>query len=131
MNSKRQLYSIPVASTDFTREAFLDCSGINPTIRYGYRAEQGEILSGVEFRVVAAFRYRNEGCCSAWHIEDAYDALVEVAPSAWLEEVGKDVPEHFKADWHPRHFMIYLDSVGCFEFLAEAWEAAPEVLITK
>jgi hypothetical protein len=126
MKSKKSLYIVPVASTEFTQEAFLDCSGIRPTIRYSYQDEHGEVHSGIAFSAVSAIRCRSEACCSVWHIEDTYDALVEVEQSSWEEEVRRDVPDQLQIGWKARHFMIYLDSAGCFEFLAEAWEVLPE-----
>lgn len=126
METKRPIYTIPAPSTSFTQEAFLDCSGTTPTIRYAFETNEGECYSGIKFVKVAAFRKRSERCCTAWHIEGAYDVLVEVVGSSWAVELGHDVPELYRADWKPRHFMIYLDSVGCFEFLAHSWEPLPE-----
>lgn len=131
MNTKQPVYTVPVPSTDFTREAFLDCSGIAPTIRYAFETDEGECASGIKFENVAAFRTRGERYCTAWHIDGAYDTLVEVVDSSWAIEMGRDVPEPYIADWKPRHFMIYLDSVGCFEFLAQGWEALPETPIAS
>jgi hypothetical protein len=126
MNDKTALFAVQVASTDFTREAHLDCSSSAPTIRFSFLKGEREVSSGIQFNRVAALRKRGELCVSAWHIEEAYDTLVEVKNSEWLLEIQRDVPEHFLGDWKVRHFMIYLDSVGCFEFLAEEWRALPE-----
>ncbi len=129
MNTKKPIYTVPAASTEFTKEAFLDCSGISPTLRYGYETDDGECRSGIAFKQVSAFRKRGERCCSAWHIEGAYDTLLEIEESSWVAEMRADVPEPYRGDWKPLHFMIYLDSVGCFEFLAQSWEALPESLL--
>jgi hypothetical protein len=126
MNTKKAVFTVPVASTDFTREAFLDCSGLAPVIRYSYESDSGQCSSGIKFLKVAAFRKRGERCCAAWHIEGAYDTLVEIEGSAWVAELKADVAKPYQDEWQPRHYMIYLDSVGCFEFLAESWEALPD-----
>jgi len=123
MNTKQPVYTVPVPSTNFTREAYLDCSGITPELRYGYESETAEYCARIRFEKVAALRTRSERFCSAWHIEGAYDTLVEVTESSWIAEILGDVPAQYRAEWMPRHFMIYLDSVGCFEFLAQSWEA--------
>lgn len=128
MDTKHPIYTVPAPSTDFTREAYLDCSGIIPTIRYQYSSDEGILNSGIKFNQIFAFRNRCERLCTAWHIEDAYDTLVEIIDSSWIVELGRDVPAPYISDWKPRHFMIYLDSVGCFEFLAKDWEPLPEVL---
>jgi hypothetical protein len=68
-------------------------------------------------------RKRAERCCTAWHIEGAYDTLVEVVDSRWVEEMRVDTAEPFRDKWATHHYMIYLDSVGCFEIIAESWTA--------
>jgi hypothetical protein len=60
-------------------------------------------------------------------MEAAYDTLVEIEESSWVAELTNDVPEPYRSDWKPHHYMIYLGSVGCFEFLAESWGPLPEV----
>ena len=129
MNIKKILFSVPVPSTDFTTEAYLDGSGIEPAIRFGYENDGEQYLTGICFSQVSAFRKRGERCCSAWHIEGAYDTLVEIEDSSWVAELQKDVPEQYRENWKPHHFMIYLDSVGCFEFLAQSWAALPNEVI--
>jgi hypothetical protein len=125
MNAKSILFIMPVPSTDFTKEAFLDCSGTSPIIRYEFSV--GEVLcrSGIKFNQVSAFKHHGERCCRAWHIEGAYDTLVEIHNSSWVSELRNDVPEIYRADWNPHHYMIYLDSVGCFELLAQSWDTLP------
>jgi hypothetical protein len=121
MNKKRILYSLPVSSLEFTTEAYLDSSGAMSAIRFVYKAEGKEVYSGLSFNQVYALRQRSERYCTVWHIEDTYDTLVEVEDSSWVKELREDMSEHYRKDWRPHHYMIYLDSVGCFEFLAESW----------
>jgi hypothetical protein len=124
---KKLLHTIAVASTDFSTEAYLDCSKGQPTIFFCYESGCKIVRSGITFDHVSALRKRSERCCTAWHIEGTYDTLVEVEGSKWLEEIRADVPEQYRSSWQAKHYMIYLDSVGCFEFLAESWKAVPEM----
>jgi hypothetical protein len=126
MSAKKPLHTIAVPSTDFTREAFLDCSGIEPSIRFGYKLNGLNYEAGISFSRVSALRKRAERCCTAWHIDGAYDTLVEVADSTWLSELRADMPEEYQKAWSANHYMIYLDSSGCFEFAAESWKALPQ-----
>jgi hypothetical protein len=123
MSAKKPLHTIAVASTELNREAFLDCSGIEPTIRFGYELEGVSYVGGIAFSKVSALRKRSERCCTAWHIEEAYDTLVEIEASTWLDELRADIPEAYRKTWAAHHYMIYLDSSGCFEFAAESWKA--------
>jgi hypothetical protein len=82
---------------------------------------------GIKFHHVAAVRTRAERCCTVWHIEGAYATLVEVIDSLWAKEIYADTSEGWRDKWKMSHFMIYLDSTGCFEVIADSWsEVAKE-----
>jgi hypothetical protein len=121
MNNKKKLYTTPKPSTSFISEAFLDYTETDPMIRYEYLDNKTTVARGIKFINTYALKTRSERCCSVWHIEDAFDTLLEIENSSWIEEVSRDIPLEYRSDWKPRHFMIYLDSVGSFEFLAEDW----------
>jgi hypothetical protein len=115
--SKIPLYTIPVPSTSFTREAYLAANAI----RFSYRRDGKPCDDGVQFLRAAALRTRAERCCKAWHIEGVYDTLVEVTNSEWAAEIRRDTQEMWRDKCEMHHYMIYLDSVGCFEFIADSW----------
>jgi hypothetical protein len=125
MTSKKPLYVIPVASTSFTNAAYFDWGHqrILPAIRFTYQNDGVKHQGGIEFSRVAASRTRAERCCKVWHIEGAYDTLVEVEDSPWVEEIRADTAAQWRNEWEMHHYMIYLDSVGCFELIAESWAA--------
>jgi len=123
MSSKKPLHTVPVPSTSFTTEAYFDGRGITPSIRFGYEKDGATYQGGIKFSKVAAVRKRAERCCKSWHIEGAYDTLVEVEGSPWVEEIRVDTQEQWRDRWQMHHYMIYLDSVGCFEVIAESWAA--------
>ena len=122
MDSKRPLYQPPVPSTDFATEATL-CGGI---ICFGYKRDVAAYKSGIRFHRVLAIRTRAERCCTSWHIEGAYDTLVEVEESPWVEELRVDTAERWRNKWEMHHYMIYFDSAGCFELIASSWDALQE-----
>jgi len=123
MNSKIPLHKVAVPSTRFTVEPYLDDSGAFPTIRFGYTKEGIKHQDGIEFREVCATRTRAERCCTPWHINGAYDTLVEVEGPPWVGEVRADMEPHWRDRWELHHYMIYLDSVGCYEVIAASWAA--------
>jgi hypothetical protein len=125
--SKTILYTIPIASTELlSSTAFTSwCEPI--TLRFEYYRDGKLVHSGIRFSRAAATRTRAERACTMWHIDDTYDALVEISPSPWVEEILADTPKRYHDMMGPsHHYMIYLDSAGCFEVLAESWEAIPE-----
>lgn len=54
---------------------------------------------------------------------------MEIENSAWVEEIQADMAALLKLTGETRelhHYMIYLDSSGTFEVIAESWEVLPE-----
>jgi hypothetical protein len=126
MSAKVPLYQPPVPSTDFAADATLCPWAGYPTLRFSYDRDGTAYRSGIRFKRVLATRTRSERCCTEWHIQDAYDTLVEVRDSSWLAEIRADIPSRWRDEQELHHYMIYLDSAGCFEVVAESWEAIPE-----
>jgi hypothetical protein len=123
--SKQALYEIPVASTSFLREAYWD--GATSSIRFAYELEYGETPEyqirevQIKFRRPMLLVTRAESFCRVEHIEGCYDTLVEVTPSAWLQSEYTEEVQTKARMKELHHYMIYLDSVGCFELLAESF----------
>ena len=126
METQDPLHKIPVPSTDFVVEAHMHPSSDGDMIRFSYAREDVEYRSGIRFRNVCATRSRAERCCTVWHIDSAYDTLVEVLGSSWVKELLLDMDERWRNRWETHHYMVYLDSAGCFEVVADSWEALQE-----
>lgn len=52
---------------------------------------------------------------------DSYDRIVELVDSEWLEEL-KGMNERDFSYWNPKHYVIYLDEIGMFQFIAREYE---------
>jgi hypothetical protein len=120
MNSQKRLYELPVASTRFHGDPVL-CDG---ALSYKYYEDKTLMFGGISFKRVTATRTRTERCCTVWHTE-AYDKLVEVHESSWLKEIEADTDPNWRYKATMHHYMMYLDSAGCFELIAESWELLP------
>jgi hypothetical protein len=75
---------------------------------------------GVCFLKPRAFRKREEIYCTGWHIKDTYDTVCEVRDSDWVAELCNDAVPEWRSRWIMRHFIIYVDSFGCLEVVAES-----------
>lgn len=53
---------------------------------------------------------------------------MEVSDSPWITEIASDTDARKRDLFEMHHYMIYLDSVGCFEIIAASWELLPEVM---
>jgi hypothetical protein len=119
MNSKKPLYRVPVPSTAFTNVTLHD-----NVIRFEFRREGTARKGALIFDKVFATRTHAETCCTEWHIEGAYDTSVEVEGSDWVAQLQRDTATRQQRrgeSWEMHHYMIYLDSAGCFEIIAESW----------
>jgi hypothetical protein len=125
------LYSLPVPSTSLTREPYFSTEDGRYSIRFGYIRDGKDIEECVAFNNVAAVRTRAERCCSVEQIETSYDCLVEFESSQWVMEVLADMQDHMRDQWRTRHFMICLDSVGCYEVIADDWEITSRILSSR
>jgi hypothetical protein len=120
--AKRKLFELPEPSTASVTDATLQAIGKTGVLRFDYFRDGTPYRSGFKFLGVIATRTCNERCCTAWHIAEAYDALCEVENSAWIDETRNQMPERYRSELNVRHFIIYLDSAGCFEILADSFE---------
>lgn len=75
---------------------------------------------GVLFVRPRAFRKREEIYCTEWHIKYTYDTVCEIKESNWVAELRKDAVPEWRDHWVMRHFMVYVDSFGCLEVIAES-----------
>jgi hypothetical protein len=114
------LYEVPEASTAFEYTEL--CGDI---LRYDYWREGESYRSGIRFKGVLATYTRAERCSKIWHI-DPYDTLVRVDNSPWVRELRADTTKAWRDEWAMNHYMIYLDSAGSIEVIADSWEVIPE-----
>jgi hypothetical protein len=125
-SSKKPLYTVPVASTSFeSGGAYV----LLDTIRYNYCREGTNYRGGIQFRRIEATKTHSESASTVWHIEGAYDTLVEIEESPWIEQIQADTSDRQRRHgerWELHHYMIYLDSFGTLEVIAQSWEALAE-----
>jgi hypothetical protein len=60
-------------------------------------------------------RHRSEMFIST--LMDAYDCLVEIVDSEWVEEFKK-INKKIADYWNIKHYAIFLKSYGLYEFIA-------------
>lgn len=75
----------------------------------------GYVLRFVSQRAV---RKRSEMFCTEWHVEQNYDALCEVIGSDWLSELRSISSQSGLSSEGYRHFMTYIEDIGCVEVIA-------------
>lgn len=126
MGEKIALATLPAASTSFLSDATFEHPGGKALLRFEFERDGAAYWGGLRFEKVRAFRFRAEGHCTVWHVEGVYDTLAEVFGSEWVSELLAAEPAETWGRWEIRHFMIYIDSAGCYEVAAESWSWLPE-----
>lgn len=127
MNStKRVIGPLSPPPSAYTEDVLFSHPGGNAELRCRYERDGLLYSGGLRFRRVRAYRFRAEGHCTPWHIEDAYDTLVEVEQSEWIDELLVAEASETRGHWKIRHFLIYIDDAGAYEIAAEDVEWLPE-----
>lgn len=67
------------------------------------------------FKSVVGFDYSLAGFSRTL---DAYDKVVELSDSDWKKQYQKNNADKYNY-WMPRHFALYLDGFGLYQFLAK------------
>ncbi len=126
LGTKRAIGPLSPPPSAYTENVvFTDADG-DAELRCTYERHGSMFAGGLRFHRVSAYRSRAESLCTAWHIEDAYDTLVEVEQSDWVSELRAAEPSEAWGQRKIRHFLIFIDSAGAYEVAAEAVEWLPE-----
>lgn len=113
---KLSLGSIPCPSTEIVGSPAIHSVGASLVLSFEFEDDDDlRFVAGVEFEGVRAFRKRSESLCEAWHIEIAYDTVVEVLESDWVLELKLSSDPEWREHFPMRHYMIFLDSFGALE----------------
>jgi hypothetical protein len=124
--ASKSLATLTTPSTAITSGVQLTADGGSAVLRFEFDREGALFESVVRFHKVRTGRWLAESHCTAWHIEGAYDTIVEIEDSSWVNELQSTQPPGTRRPWVLRHFMLFLDSAGYFEFVAESWEVLPD-----
>ena len=104
ISEKKQLYELILPSTEFVPDPVM----IRNTIRFEYSRDDIRYRGGIRFPKMAAIMRRAERCATAWHIEEAYDTLVQIEGSSWAEQVRADTSSHLRDTQKYNHYLIIL-----------------------
>jgi hypothetical protein len=112
--------TLPFASTAVTQAPQLLTDGADLVLAMEFLENGLRRPFRLRFRKHRAHRMRAESYCTAWHIESVYDTVCEVVGSSWIKELRADAAPEWRDYWVMKHFMIYVDSFGCLEVIAES-----------
>ncbi len=125
-DTKRVIGPLSPPPSAFTEDVAFEYPGGDAELKCIYERNGSMYAGGFRFIRVRAFRFRAESHCTPWHVEDAYDNLVEVEQSSWIAELVAAEPSDARGQWPMRHFLIYVDNAGAYEVAAEDCHWLPE-----
>lgn len=111
-------YELPMFSATLIREPDIIIKGMDVVIKLeGY--DDNDIISKtcITFSSVLGLKHTSERFTPKLY--EAYDKIVEISDSEWLSEMHKLNKEDYDY-WNPRHYAIYLDSFGLYQFIAKS-----------
>jgi hypothetical protein len=111
--SHKELWVFPVSSTSINSRVELVKHGTEAVLSFDFFDEDkdDEVFNG-------AILFKN----TLLHIRDSYDTLIEVDDSDWLREIMELNEEAFIFWENLKHFMIFLDGYGLYEFISTDFE---------
>jgi hypothetical protein len=113
----KELWRIPVPSTAVQGEQLLYTSA-DALLRFDYYdAKKDDTIfnCGIFFKNVVGFKHDSEGFSTA--LMDAYDRLVEIIDSDWINEYRK-INSRVANIFSIKHYAIFLKNCGLYEFIA-------------
>jgi hypothetical protein len=127
MNSERTitLLDLPCKSQEFEQGPQVILSRRTVTLKCDYETPTGEyawlilVFSGVH-----GFSFTRDYSCKSSQF-DAYDKLVEVQSSSWVQMLLDRRPKQVPIS-PVKHYRIYFDNIGCYEIAAEKFDIHKE-----
>ena|SRR5438105_10733586 len=98
----------------------LSTDGVELTVRYEYWEDGRDLIGGVQFEVVLAFRFHNETHSFAFpSCKESYDAIAEVTDSDWLKQmIACEIPGMLLSAKGKHHYAMFLTNNGLLEVIA-------------
>lgn len=117
---KRLVLTLPFTTTALTSTPALCTDRGDLTVSMSPDDNGVKRSTILRFVKVRAHRHRTESLCTSWHVRDVYDKVCEIVGSDWRVELKSDAAPEWRDKWTMCHFMIYFDSFGCLECIAES-----------
>lgn len=112
-------YELPIFSSSLEQDPIVESKDMNMEIQLLGRDEEDRLRKIViKFNSVLCNKYTSARFTPKLY--DSYDRIVELVDSQWLVEL-KNVNKEDFIYWNPRHYIIYLDGVGMFQFIAQGY----------
>lgn len=113
-------YELPMFSSNLENEPEIEFKNMDVKIMInGY--DENDIICETGIRFISVISFKQTSARFTPQLYGAYDKVVEVIDSEWLEELKNINLEDFSF-WKPKHYALYLDGFGMYQFIAQSFE---------
>lgn len=113
-------YELPIFSSSLEKEPIIESKDLNIKIELMGTDEENRLRRiKIEFNSVLCNKHTSARFTPKLY--GSYDRIVELVDSEWLAELENINKEYFNY-WNLKHYIIYLDGFGMFEFIAQGYE---------
>lgn len=113
-------YELPIYSSTLEKDPIIETENLNMRIELIGEDEESRIRKiSIQFNTVICNKHTAASFTPK--LFDSYDRIVELVDSEWLEELRNINQEEFDF-WKPKHYVLYLDDIGMFQFIAKGYE---------
>lgn len=116
----KKIFELPMLSSLLNHEPELLIRGLDISmILDGKDPSDANRHVCLSFKNVLCHKHTSERFTAEMY--DAYDTVVEIVDSEWLMTMKKMNETDFNF-WQPKHFAVYLDGMGLYQFVAKGFE---------
>ncbi|MDD4688791.1 MAG: hypothetical protein PHE51_03470 [Eubacteriales bacterium] len=113
-------YELPIFSSSLINNPVVKPEDMNIILELTGFDEKDKLKKIIiQFNSVVCYKYTLAGFTPKLY--NSYDKIVELKESEWLQEL-KNINQEKFSYWKPSHYIIYLDEVGMFQFIAKGYE---------
>lgn len=117
-----EAWRLPCLSQEFESGPVAELHRERLVLRYDFETEAGDYeWEALTFHGVISALFTDHESCTADQVA-AYDKLVEVEGSVWIEKLQSVRIERARG---VRHLRIYFDELGCYDVAASDFEPPP------
>ncbi len=113
-------YELPMFSSNLIKEPNIRFENMNVKIDIeGYDDEDN--LNKITITIISVLCIKQTSARFTPRLYDSYDRIVELIDSEWLKEL-KEINEEDFNYWKPKHYILYLDGIGMYQFIGQRFE---------
>jgi len=114
------MYELPMFSSNLIKEPNIRFENMDVKIDIeGYDEEDN--LNKITITIISVLCIKKTSARFTPRLYDSYDRIVELIDSEWLKEL-KEINEEDFNYWKPRHYILYLDGIGMYQFVGQRFE---------